>query len=232
MNMSERFDYEGYHKIPSFCYIDIHKNDNFTVIIATEPDYDEEGAGTSVTNRAEHIATEVCKQYEIPQEKLAWIEHYDRSKFELNDEHEETWDLVSFSRQKTPTRDYWDYPRGEMVFTSPKWQHLTEEQKDRLVAGDLGVFKELKSLQWQGDNPPEKINKATAETMYKQRVDRWAQIASFNGHKKLHEVFQHDTPCHICGSENTVEGGSEINEKGVKVCYVACHDCEMVIGDC
>ena len=142
--MSERFDYEGYHKIPSFCYIDIHKNENFTVVIATEPDYDEEGAGTSVTNRAEHIATEVCKRYEIPMLKLVFIEHYDRSKFKLDDEHEETWDLVSFSREKTPIRDYWNYHAERWCAPLQKWQHLEVEQKDRLVAGDLTVFQELK----------------------------------------------------------------------------------------
>ena len=140
--MSERFDYEGYHKIPSFCYIEIHNHENCTVVIATEPDYDEDGAGTSVTNRAEHIATEVCKHYDIPQDKLVWIEHYDRKGY-ASDDRDETWDLCTFKREKTPTRDYWDYPRGEMVFTSPKWQPLTPEQKDRLVAGDLEVYKEL-----------------------------------------------------------------------------------------
>ena len=142
--MSERFDYKGYHGTPSFCYLDVHRHKKCTVVIATEPDYDEEGAGTSVTNMAEHIATEVCKAYDIPQEKLVWIEHYDRTKYKYGDEQAETWDLVSFSREKTPVRGYWDYPSGEMVFISPKWQHLTVEQKDCLVAGDLEVFKELK----------------------------------------------------------------------------------------
>ena len=141
--MAERFNYEGYQKISSFCYISIHRNENYTVVIATEPDYDEEGSGTSVTNRAEHIATEVCKRYAIPQDTLVWIEHYDRTKFKYDDE-QETWDLVSFNREKTPIRGYWEYPRGERVFISPKWQPLTAAQKDRLIAGDLTVFKELK----------------------------------------------------------------------------------------
>ena len=141
--MAERFDYQGLHKTPSFCYIDIHKHENCTVVIATEPDYDEEDAGTSVTNYAEHIATEICKAHEIPMLKLVWIEHYDHQSFHSRD-REETWDLVLFKRERTPVRGYWDYPSGEMVFTSPKWQHLTVEQKDRLVAGDLTVFKELK----------------------------------------------------------------------------------------
>ena len=141
--MSERFDYEGFHKIPSFCYVEIHKNENFTVVVATEPDYDEEGAGTSITNRAEFIATEVCKQYEIPQEKLVWIEHYEHKSFHSRD-REETWDLVAFNSKTTPVTGYWEYPRGETVFTSPKWQALTPERKDRLIQGDLTVFKELK----------------------------------------------------------------------------------------
>ena len=142
--MDKRFDYEGYHKIPSFCYIDIHENKDFTVVIATEPHHDEEGAGTSVTNCAEHIATEVCKKFDIPMEKLIWIEHYGRESFHSRD-REETWDLVSFKREQAPVRGFWDYPRGEMVFTSPKWQPLTVEQKDRFVDGDFTVFRELKA---------------------------------------------------------------------------------------
>ena len=141
--MAERFGYKGYGSIPSFCYIDIHRTENFTVVIATEPDYDEEGAGTSVTNYAEHIATEVCKQYNIPQEKLVWIEHYDRKRTTLR-EARETWDLCAFKRERTPVRGYWDYPSGDMVFTSTKWQPLTVERKNRLIAGDMTVFKELK----------------------------------------------------------------------------------------
>ena len=42
--MSERFDYEGLHKTPSFSYLDIHRNEKCTVVIATEPDYHEEGS--------------------------------------------------------------------------------------------------------------------------------------------------------------------------------------------
>ena len=141
--MSEHFDFQGVHKTPSFCYIEVYRHEDCVVVIATNPDYDEEGAGTSVTNYAEHIATEVCKAYEIPQDKLVWIEHYDRKRSYLRTPSE-TWDLVSFKREKTPVRGYWEYPSGAMVFTSPKWQALTEEQKTRLVDGDLSVFKELK----------------------------------------------------------------------------------------
>lgn len=138
----ERFDYEGYHKIPSFCFIEIYAHEKVTVVIATEPDYDTEDSGTSITNRAEHIATRVCQQHNIEMIKLVWIEHYDR---QVKIGKKETWDLVTFTREKTPVRGYWEYPRGQMVFTSPKWQPLSEEQKDRLVTGDLDVFKELKA---------------------------------------------------------------------------------------
>lgn len=142
--MSERFDFQGLHKCPSFCYIDIHRHEECVVVIATNPQDNEEGAGTSVTNYAEHIATEVCKSYDIPQDKLVWIEHYDYRNRSYRRTQEETWDLVSFKRERTPIRGYWDYPSNEMVFTSPKWQPLTVEQKDRIVDGDLSVFKELK----------------------------------------------------------------------------------------
>ena len=140
--MSERFDYEGYHKCKSHCLIEIHKHEKCTVVIATEADDNE---GTSVTNMAEHIATEVCKAHEIPMLQLVWIEHYSHESFRSRD-RDETWDLATFKRERTPVRGYWDYPSGQMVFTSPKWQPLTVAQKDRLVAGDLTVFKELKEI--------------------------------------------------------------------------------------
>ena len=140
---NQKFNYEGYHKIPSFCYIDIYRYPNFTIVIATEPDYNEEGSGTSITNRAEHIATEVSKKYNIPMIELTWIEHYNRVS---NIKKEETWDLVFFNREKTPVRGYWGYPNGEMVFTNPQWYHITSEQKNNLINGCINTLKELKSL--------------------------------------------------------------------------------------
>ena len=143
--MAERFDYKGYHGCESHCLIDLYRHPNdLTVVVATEPDYDVEDSGTSVTNAAEHIATEVCKQYNIPMLKLVFIEHYDYQSFHSRG-REETWDLVTFTRERAPVRGHWDYPRGEMVFTTAKWQPLSVEQKDRLIAGDLSVFKELKA---------------------------------------------------------------------------------------
>lgn len=139
----EVFNYEGYHKTPSFCYIEFHKLENdVTVVVATEPGYHEEGSGTSITNRAEHIATKVSREKNIPMLKLIWIEHYNA--VPLIDK-EETWDLVSFQRQRTPVRGYFERPNGEMVFVSPKWQRLTVEQKDRIIQGDLTVFEELQT---------------------------------------------------------------------------------------
>ena len=57
-------------------------------VIATElPD----NPGMSITNAAASIAMQVCQYYEIPLDRLIWIEHYPK---EPN--HEETYDLVHF----------------------------------------------------------------------------------------------------------------------------------------
>lgn len=137
--MAERFHYEGYHKIPSYCYIEIYKHEQVTIVIATEPDADE-SSGTSVTNRAEQIATKACHVYNIPHDKLVWIEHY-QAHHPIREN--ETWDLVTFDREEAPVRGYWDHPRGEIVFTKPKWYHLSTEQKDRLIEkGDTAVLRE------------------------------------------------------------------------------------------
>ena len=141
--MSEQFDYEGYHKCKSHCLIDIHKHDKYTVVIATEAGDNE---GTSVTNMAEHIATNVCKKHHIQMETLIWVEHYPPRKDSVfHPEPHGSWDLVSFKIEKAPIHGYWDYPKGVCVFTSPKWQPLSPEQKDRLVEGDTTVFKKLKA---------------------------------------------------------------------------------------
>lgn len=65
--------------------------------------------GLSITNAIEELCFQVCERFEIPADRLVWLEHYDY------DEKGE-WDMVIFAR--TP-------PRGP--FEDPKWIEMTPE---------------------------------------------------------------------------------------------------------
>ena len=94
------------------------------------------------------------------------------------------------------------------------------------------LFQQDSNFHWRGDTRPKNIDESKASLMYQRREDNFRHIGCFKGHPTLFGVFKHDKRCHICGSENTMETGSEINHQGDKVCYIACHDCQLIIGNC
>ena len=88
--------------------------------------------------------------------------------------------------------------------------------------------KDNETIQWEGDNPPwrdypdNSVTRRLATAMYWKR----RRSGKFGQYGKL------ESPCHICGGTNTEDAVVEENPEGVKVSYVGCSDCEMVIGDC
>jgi hypothetical protein len=59
----ERFQYRGFYGCPSVCSLEILRlADGRAAVIATELD---DNPGTSVTNVAEHLASEVCDRFAI-----------------------------------------------------------------------------------------------------------------------------------------------------------------------
>jgi hypothetical protein len=122
------FPYRGYHGSPSQCRIRLYEHasgDGRVVVIATEL---PSNPGTSITNRAEHLAGEVCRRYSLDPARLLWIEHYpDRRVLgrKLRDPLlEEHFDVVSFHREGA-------------VFSKPKWTRLRREQVERLIGQAL-----------------------------------------------------------------------------------------------
>ncbi len=63
------YHYTGFGNAPSVCDIRVTNN----VVICTQV---PENTGTSITNYAEHLATDIYKQYNINPKQLVWIEHY------------------------------------------------------------------------------------------------------------------------------------------------------------
>lgn len=73
------FEYPGYQQAPSFCNVDVYRReDEQYVIVATEL---AANPGTSVTNRCEIIATMIAKHFDIPSDRLIFIEQYNRTSF-------------------------------------------------------------------------------------------------------------------------------------------------------
>lgn len=78
------YSYRGYNNCDSECDIAIIGH----LVVATNK------TGTSITNIAEIIATEICEEYNIPLHKLIWIEHYKAEDNPLKSE--DTYDRVYF----------------------------------------------------------------------------------------------------------------------------------------
>lgn len=65
--------------------------------------------GRSITNSVENLCFQVCERFDIPAERLVWLEHYDY--------HEPAeWDIVTFARHPP-----------DALFANPKWTELTPE---------------------------------------------------------------------------------------------------------
>ncbi len=105
VNQPSLFAYKSSNRFDGVCLIErIDLPDGRIVIaciqVAGNP-------GISITNNAEYIYDQVCRQFSIPPEKLVWLEHYDIYE---GDE----WNLVTF--ETSPSAD---------EFADPKWTSMT-----------------------------------------------------------------------------------------------------------
>jgi len=100
------YTYKGYHGCDSKCGLAINGN----IVMVTEI---EDNEGTSITNMAERLATQIIREFNIRPEKLIWIEHYPErgSKY---DPFLESFDLVSF-----------EWTGKE--YCRPSWKGITKE---------------------------------------------------------------------------------------------------------
>jgi len=124
----ERFEYRGFLGCKCFCDLEIVRLiDRRTLVIATER---EDNPGTSITNVAEHLASNVCVRFGIEPEKLIWIEHYG---YPDPLQRPRTYELVTFRRRRpeiipwpsavlSPKPDNWSG-----YFDEPDWQPMKEE---------------------------------------------------------------------------------------------------------
>ena len=118
--MERTYEYAGLHSCESRCGLTIHRrSDGLVVVVAREL---EDNPGTSVTNAAEVIATQVCRENAISPHRLVWVEHYAKRGSALNP-MEPTWDRVTF-----------DFDWEQAAFRWPVWSPLTGRAVAELLA--------------------------------------------------------------------------------------------------
>ena len=122
--------FKGLWSCDSICRIRIYEGcgeqAGMTIVLATELSKNE---GTSLTNWAEHLATEVSRTHEITPNRLLWIEHYeDRGCFMgEHPQFKEHFDRVTFELNQ----------RGE--FIHPKWIRFKKETIERWIGEPVGT---------------------------------------------------------------------------------------------
>jgi hypothetical protein len=116
----ERFEFSGLHEFPSECRLRVFEGPGLPlVVIATErPD----NPGTSITNAAELLATQVYKWLEYPARGIVFLEHYEKDGEESY--AKERFALVSFIEL-------------DGQFISPKWQHISKEEVEGMIGQTL-----------------------------------------------------------------------------------------------
>ena len=120
--------YRGIGGCECQCDIQIYGN----LVICSERNDNE---GTSVTNWAAHLASEICQQHDIEPDKLIWVERYpDRGHF---NERTGEWDIPEdFSLVLFKQKEKTEWHAGNMVkssFSSPKWRPMDKEMVEGLI---------------------------------------------------------------------------------------------------
>jgi hypothetical protein len=111
------FSFAGYHCRPAHCHLRVYVHpDRPTVVIASEL---ASNPGTSITNRAEHLATLVCHTARIDPDTMVWIEHYP------TDWRPERFSLVEFARD-----------RGGRL-AHPRWTHVSKARVEAMIGRSL-----------------------------------------------------------------------------------------------
>ena len=108
----------------------IHPHEKYSVVLIDNPHLKDQDLLK--------FATHICRKEAIPLEKLeksAWIERQNFSRLSEG----ESFYLHTFSFYEN------ENPKARNLLGSCLTQPLTEKQKDRLVSGDVSVFKELHS---------------------------------------------------------------------------------------
>ena len=115
----ERYLYPGFHNREAWCDIEIYRYRQYDLVVCRQR---WDNSGTSVTNRVELIATQVCRDWDLSADRLVWLERYPVSAGIQR--QEETCHLVRFGS--------FDVEEG---FSDPRWGRLLVEEAQQFIAG-------------------------------------------------------------------------------------------------
>jgi len=115
--IDRQYHFKGKWDVSSICGIKVVEKTTQTIVIATN--LYETNPGTSISRWSAQLATSVCKDFNIDQGKLVFIERNPDRKSKL-DFYQETFDIVEFIREN-------DH------FTEPVWKRISREEVDSLV---------------------------------------------------------------------------------------------------
>jgi hypothetical protein len=104
-NEPEFFAYKAGNRSDGVCLVErIDLPDGRIVIACIET---AGNPGRSVSNCVEELCFQVCERFEIPADRLVWLEHYDY-------DEEQEWNMVTFAQRP---------PQGP--FAGPHWSRMT-----------------------------------------------------------------------------------------------------------
>jgi len=110
--------YRGYHGCASRCRLRVYQHGTTTVLLVSEI---PENPGTSITNRAEALATALVRQYAQGPDWV-WIEHYPPQ--------------GGLEERLHEVRFTWD-ERGRA--SNPQWERISREAVVALIGTDFSV---------------------------------------------------------------------------------------------
>ncbi len=124
-----RYEYAGISGCQSVCRLEIWGADTATPVVLVTERLDNDG--TSVTNWAEHLAEQVCREYRLDPTLLWWLECYERE-----DDGDDYHDLSPHSQRSEFDRVIFQRAPGTRLH-SPEWTPYGLERAEQLVGEAL-----------------------------------------------------------------------------------------------
>jgi hypothetical protein len=127
--VDEVYEYRGYHGCESRCRIRIYRPQGKSLVIIASEEADQ-NPGTSITNMAEQIATDVSRIYGLAHEPFIWIEHYD-------DRSDPLAMRDGFRREAGESFDRVEFRRSGTRLTNADWHHIAKVDVEALIGESL-----------------------------------------------------------------------------------------------
>jgi len=124
LRKEDHYSYPGYFDAEAWCQLLVFERADSTVV-ALAHDPDESDSGTSITNAAEALGTQIWRELGEPRQFI-FIEYYPANRY--GGTEPETFARTDF--QLGLERD------GRYKLINPSWMHLTREQVEILAGSD------------------------------------------------------------------------------------------------